>query len=41
MVGCIVFFIINMFEFYKKNNLDKEDVSNIDDYMNLIFKGVD
>nr|WP_034331276.1 DUF5610 domain-containing protein [Herbaspirillum sp. B39] len=39
--GRIVSFITNMFELYKKNNPDKEDASNIDDYMNLIFKGVD
>ncbi|ALU91270.1 DUF5610 domain-containing protein [Herbaspirillum rubrisubalbicans] len=39
--GRIVSFITNMFELYKKNNPDKEDASNVDDYMNLIFKGVD
>lgn len=39
--GRIVSFITNMFDLYKKNNPDKDDASNIDDYMNLIFKGVD
>ncbi|NUT63189.1 DUF5610 domain-containing protein [Herbaspirillum sp. C9C3] len=39
--GRIVSFITNMFDLFKQNNPDKEDASNIDDYMNLIFKGVD
>ena len=39
--GRIVSFITNMFDLYKKNNPDKDDAGNIDDYMNLIFKGVD
>ncbi|UIN20945.1 DUF5610 domain-containing protein [Herbaspirillum frisingense] len=39
--GRIVSFITNMFELYKQNNPDKDDATNIDDYMNLIFKGVD
>ncbi|WP_288410149.1 DUF5610 domain-containing protein [uncultured Herbaspirillum sp.] len=39
--GRIVSFITNMFELYKKNNPNKDDAGNVDDYMNLIFKGVD
>ncbi len=39
--GRIVSFITNMFDLFKKNNPDKDDSSNIDDYMKLIFKGVD
>ncbi|MFJ3057776.1 DUF5610 domain-containing protein [Herbaspirillum sp. NPDC087042] len=39
--GRIVSFITNMFQLFKQNNPDKSDSSNIDDYMNQIFKGVD
>lgn len=39
--GRIVSFITNMFDLFKKSNPDKDDSSNIDDYMKLIFKGVD
>ncbi len=39
--GRIVSFITNMFQLFKQNNPDKADSSNIDDYMNQIFKGVD
>lgn len=39
--GRIVSFISNMFEMFKQNNPDKDDSTNVDDYMNLIFKGVD
>lgn len=39
--GRIVSFITNMFQLFKQNNPDKSDSTNIDDYMNQIFKGVD
>ncbi|MBV8622004.1 MAG: DUF5610 domain-containing protein [Herbaspirillum sp.] len=39
--GRIVSFITNMFQLFKQNNQDKSDSTNIDDYMNQIFKGVD
>ncbi|MBB5390322.1 MULTISPECIES: DUF5610 domain-containing protein [unclassified Herbaspirillum] len=39
--GRIVSFVTNLFELYKQNNPDKDDATNIDNYMALIFKGVD
>ena len=39
--GRIVSFITNMFALFKQNNPDKDDATNVDNYMNLIFKGVD
>lgn len=39
--GRIVSFITNMFELYKQRNPNKDDATNVDDYMAMIFKGVD
>ena len=39
--GRIVDFITNMFGLFKQNNVDKDDGTNVDDYMSLVLKGVD
>ncbi|WP_343584040.1 DUF5610 domain-containing protein [Herbaspirillum sp.] len=39
--GRIVSFITNMFELFRKNHPNDDDSTNVDNYMNLIFKGVD
>ena len=39
--GRIVDFITNMFTLFKQNNANKDDGTNVDDYMSLVLKGVD
>ncbi|MCA1324201.1 DUF5610 domain-containing protein [Herbaspirillum sp. alder98] len=39
--GRIVDFITNMFGLFKQNNANKDDGTNVDDYMSLVLKGVE